>query len=136
MEESTLKALKGSIRKWWHIAYSDGQDGGVMNCALCLEFYNFPIDCYSCPVQEATGYPFCENSPYSEWDAFSHEERSWYKEDGTYHYPSAVKEFPKERQEKAKKLAIAELDFLVSLLPPGESWEDPEGWVWYSDRRE
>jgi hypothetical protein len=38
MDNQTLAALKGSIRKWENIAAGTGVDKGVFNCPLCKLF--------------------------------------------------------------------------------------------------
>lgn len=92
MTKKTLKALRGSIQKWEKIVEGTGVDQGVYNCPLCQLFYR--LDCKGCPVFERTGYPFCDKTPYREWE-----------DDCT---------------PELKKLAQAEVDFLKSLLPKEE----------------
>jgi hypothetical protein len=38
MDEKTLEALKGSIRKWEAIVDGTGEDDGADNCPLCHMF--------------------------------------------------------------------------------------------------
>lgn len=39
MNSRTLKALKGSIRKWERICNGTGEDRGPRNCPLCELFF-------------------------------------------------------------------------------------------------
>ncbi len=100
MDRATLKALNGSIAKWRRIAAGKGVDKGTTNCPLCQEFYNFQTNCKGCPVSTRTGLGFCGGSPYTTWTTT--EASDW--------------ERPAKTAEE-KKLAQAELDFLISLRP-------------------
>ena len=101
MNAQTLKALKGSIRKWEEIVAGTGKDMGIYNCPLCVLFFERDKDyskrCIGCPVRKATGEPDCSGSPYDNWD-YSNE----------LYIPE---------NEEATAAAQAELDFLKSLLP-------------------
>lgn len=96
MDTRTLKALKGSIRKWEQIRDGLIQDEGVRNCPLCKLFHH--IDCLGCPVQQRTGHMRCAGSPYEDF--------SYDIDDNGFGDPDII-----------KTLAQAELDFLISLLP-------------------
>lgn len=98
MDKCTLTALKGSIRKWERIANGKGIDHGSDNCPLCKLFI---MDaCCGCPVRRRSGYGFCRNTPYDEWrDA----------------------DVNRAVTAEYRALAQAELDFLRSLLPEGET---------------
>jgi hypothetical protein len=111
MDAKTLEALKGSIAKWEAIVAGTGVDQGCDNCPLCLAFPGG--DCTNpeggkCPVAVSTGKNDCYGTPFydfckaAEWDEFL---------DG-----SVV-----GNSEAAHAAAQAELDFLKSLLPEGES---------------
>jgi hypothetical protein len=104
MDASTLEALKGSIRKWEKIVAGTGSNRGVANCPLCQKFYDLTgcrVTCSGCPVQKATGQHGCMGSPYEDYEVFE-------GEDGHHEW-------------EMKKLAVKELNFLQSLLPPGEA---------------
>lgn len=105
MDERTLTALQGSIAKWEAIAAGTGKDDGTANCPLCEEFYG--DDCVECPVKERTGQRACAGSPYDEWT----ESIGIFKVGGRADTPARV------------ALAIAEVDFLRSLLPSQQSAE-------------
>lgn len=98
MDAETLEALRGSIAKWEAIVAGTGKDDGIDNCALCSLFYT-PADptdfmnCTGCPVMKVTGSMYCDGSPYETYRRTS---------------PGSVDE---------RDAAIAELDFLKSLLP-------------------
>ena len=104
MNPETLKALRGSIRKWRAIVAGTGDDLGVHNCPLCQRFFGprslFPCELQAtgekCPVYERTGKCGCEGSPYDQWD-------------------EADIDTP-----ESEAAAKAELDFLISLLPKGK----------------
>jgi hypothetical protein len=92
MDEKTLEALKGSIRKWEKIRDGQMHDEGARNCPLCQLFnnaHNRFKDCEGCPVKQRTGFQFCKNTPYV--DIYNNGEFG--------------------------DLIQAEIDFLVSLLP-------------------
>lgn len=98
MNKQTLKALKGSIKKWELIVAGEGKDLGAENCPLCQLF--IVRGCKGCPVMEKTGYAECKGSPYDEWIK------------GTKFKNGRRADTPEK-----KKLARAELKFLKSLLP-------------------
>ena len=96
MKSATLKALKGSIAKWEGILAEEIYDDGSDNCPLCNLFLD--SNCAGCPVRNKTGDYGCEGSPYVEWR----------KSDGNGDTASTP---------KLKKIALAEINFLNSLLP-------------------
>ena len=115
MDEQTLKALRGSIRKWERVAKGEIRDKGPQNCPLCKLFNNNDIegedcvgwgvvikastkDCVGCPVMAATGLRYCMGTPY---EAFL-----------DYGHVGLLVRTP-----EARKLAEAEVEFLRSLLP-------------------
>lgn len=73
MSEETKNALLECIDKYEHAArIGELPDLGPHNCALC-QLFNLSLRgyegveqaiCEGCPVQEATGQPFCINTPY------------------------------------------------------------------------
>jgi len=65
MDARTLKALNGSIRKWWLIAEGRGVDLGIANCHLCKLFYG--VFCHGCPVEKESHEDGCEGTPYVAW---------------------------------------------------------------------
>ena len=93
MKKKTLKALKGSIKKWEKIVAGTGTDEGLDNCPLCKVFYA-DFTCQDCPVYKKTGQILCAGSPYTEY-------AKWEMVDDA----------------KAMKYAKEELKFLRSLLP-------------------
>lgn len=94
MNARTLKALRGSIRKWQKIVDGTGVDKGCRNCPLCALFYkNY---CVGCPVFIKSEMEHCENTPYPLFTA-----------------ACTAKE--------ESKFARAELNFLKSLLPKGKN---------------
>lgn len=100
MNKYTLKALKGSIKKWEKIVAGKGDDMGWFNCPLCLKFSeNF---CKGCPVSDKTGVVNCRETPYGKWV------RSFGKR---IVYPLGA------NTPKRVELAKEELEFLKSLLP-------------------
>ena len=107
MKPETLKALRGSIAKWDAIVDSaDEFDNGSINCPLCDLFLG-EGDCLGCPVSEFTGSSGCSLTPYQTWASHLAVDHG-------------LEEHPLHRVEgcaKCLKLAKAERDFLVSLLP-------------------
>lgn len=108
MDAKTLKALKGSIRKWEAIVAGTGADKGGKNCPLCKLFATGVSigKCKGCPVRQKTGFEECRDTPYYDFameSTFRAEDRG------------RVADTP-----EAKAAAQAELDFLRSLLPPAE----------------
>jgi hypothetical protein len=98
MDAETLEALRGSIAKWHAIAFEGGEDNGYKNCPLCEKFMNDESRfCDGCPVATATGERGCRNTPYDAWSRAD--------DTGFADTPEKV------------ALAVAELDFLKSLLP-------------------
>lgn len=91
MNAETLTALRGSIAKWRAIVAGTGINRGPSDCPLCKLFF-FVRRCVGCPVFERTGETGCGGTPYSD-----------YEKNGEL------------------EVAKAELDFLISLLPEGES---------------
>ena len=102
MDERTLEALKGSIRKWEMIVQGTGIDKGTANCPLCRLF--FEAGCKGCPVEKRMGISGCVDSPYDDWDVH----QCWHEELCLPYSLHCV---------KCQRLAIKELEFLVSLLP-------------------
>lgn len=97
MDTKTLEALRGSIRKWEKIVDGTEMDRGLDNCPLCRIFHGvFRTDdkygCFGCPVAEAVYDTCCEGTPYNDYN-----------------------------RTPTKENAQRELDFLISLLPPGVS---------------
>ena len=100
MDEKTLTALQGSIKKWEKIVSGKGVDRGTENCPLCAVFLP---RCDGCPVKERTGRGFCYGSPY---DDFSNTFSDTWGES-----------IHKADTPKRKRAALKELKFLKSLLP-------------------
>jgi hypothetical protein len=65
MNRLTLKALRGSIKKWELIVAGEGVDNGVDNCPLCALF--FDGGCNGCPVSEKAADDNCSSTPYIDW---------------------------------------------------------------------
>ncbi len=107
MDKRTLKALKGSIRKWEKIVNGTGVDLADKNCPLCSLFFRFPEGCSGCPVVERTGFNLCSLTPYDKW-LVHHEIR---------HNGSEVL---KVECDTCRRIAERELKFLKSLLPKME----------------
>lgn len=63
MKPATLKALRGSIKKWQGIRAGTMEDLGADNCPLCKLFLSREY-CSGCPVAGKTGQDSCNGSPY------------------------------------------------------------------------
>jgi hypothetical protein len=105
MDDETLAALKGSIAKWEAIVDGTGVDDGPDNCPLCEIFY--AKECIGCPVALKSGYPGCSNTPY---------EDQWGQV-----FSDCFTNIYRANTPERKVAAQAELHFLISLLPPGET---------------
>ena len=106
MNKKTLKALRGSIKKWEGIVNNVGVDKGVTNCSLCTLFFDFGKDCCArCPVSIGD-FVGCDGTPYEEWREHHldkhHSTRLEYKNECSI----------------CTEIAQKEVDFLISLLPP------------------
>jgi hypothetical protein len=107
MNAKTLRALKGSIKKWEKIAAGKGVDEGPDNCPLCKLFWSENFDCKGCPVSARAGMGGCRGTPYDEW-ALAVE----FKDDLKADTP------------RLKAIARKELRFLRSLLPKATGREN------------
>ena len=109
MDAKTLEALRGSIRKWELIELQGGQDEGGLNCPLCARF--LWKGCWGCPVNDFTktkeNGKMCETTPFREW--YNHHE------DANHRYSKRVCQCA-----ECVRLARAEKEFLIGLLPEGE----------------
>ena len=103
MDKETLKALKGSIRKWEKIVDGVGVDLGSENCPLCYLYLDSKLDCKGCPVGK-----HCLDTVFGDW--VLHHVRK--------HPNKPLQIIGKCRT--CKKLARKELEFLQSLLPKEE----------------
>lgn len=113
MTPVAFEALKGSIAKWEAITAGTEDDLGQLNCPLCKIFFHptrYYVSCDGCPVREATGKHSCDDTPYRAWVKFI-ANREGYDRDAKWRVTDA----------ESRSYAQAELDFLKSLLPPGES---------------
>ncbi len=118
MDEVTLTALKGSIRKWTQILAERLVDRGTENCALCQIFHSEGVNgvkdlkCKGCPVQARIGFSFCTGTPYGDWALVAMDRGRR----GFIRRRIPPKGYP--GRGASIKAAQAELDFLRSLLPP------------------
>lgn len=115
MSPATLKALRGSIKKWERIATGKGIDKGGENCPLCQLFILPNDSCAGCPIATRTKQSDCHGTPYMEW----HDVNPWPEDAG------GRKATTKAHRAAAQK----ELDFLKSLLPEAQTalQETPRG---------
>ncbi len=117
MDTETLKALKGSIKKWEDIAYNGGKDKGAVNCPLCVMFnhYNEEYDdwCVGCPVSEFAQEMACANTPYEDW--FDHQCDAHIDDDPEYMDGAYGCECS-----ECTRIAIRMIKFLTLLLPKEE----------------
>lgn len=105
MTKKTLKALKGSIVKWKKIVAGKGLDLLTYNCPLCKLFYSNK-HCSACPVVDEVGAHWCEKTPHTAWVDHRYD----------FHPDKKTLRVFKGCPD-CKRLAQAELDFLISLLP-------------------
>lgn len=101
MDAVTLKALKGSIKKWELIVAGKGADDGVANCPLCVEFLSGRGSCDECPVGEG-----CCGTPYDAWSEVHYARK--------HPLPFLIND------DDSAIAAVLELEYLRSLLPEGK----------------
>lgn len=113
MDERTLTALQGSIKKWEEIVSGAVIDKGTENCPLCREFVNKEDPdkdngegCYGCPVAAEMEESGCGGTPYDKWSSYMGENLKYVGSPDRMVF-----------DDRSKQLAQAELDFLKSLLP-------------------
>lgn len=105
MKPQTLKALRGSIKKWEDIVNGTGIDKYADNCPLCARFH--PMECVrpdgeECPVA-AAGHWYCSRTPYADWCE-----------------SITGRSSRKAKDDESVMCAVLELEFLKSLLPRRE----------------
>ena len=109
MDDETLKALVGSIKKWTAIARGEGVDRGAQNCPLCRKFRDG--FCWGCPVAKAA-CAACIGSPYVGW--LQHQTTE-------HHVPYG--QLRRSVCPKCREAALREVWYLCTLLP-GEEVDD------------
>lgn len=119
MAPETLAALRASIKHW-----EQNRDvrepifAGIQakDCPLCdvfLDRHRFKAEsfvrdyCGACPIAKKTGQPGCEGTP---WMATRQALSTWSCNPGNAFY-----------RHRWRVVAQREVDFLISLLPEGES---------------
>lgn len=127
LKQTTIKALRQSIRKWALISVGLGVDDCADNCSLC-QLYNYHCAYPNagsfffryCPVWDKVGERSCRDTPWVPW--FEHQTRAH----------SRVKYIDNYKAEcgECRTLANKELLFLQSLLE--EHLKDPA--VAYSEK--
>ena len=120
MDERTYNALQGSIKKWEAIRDGHCDDEGTASCPLCQKFFD-RTNCTDCPVKGKTGKPCCYGTPY--WDYREFQEEYEHNMDDRLSMAT-----DSEIIEKRRRLAQAEVDFLISLLPEGDEEVDNVEW--------
>lgn len=113
MTPDTLIALRLSIKKWDRISRGVDIDMGSDNCALCHAFAR--LSCQGCPVEDATKAG-CDVGPYDDWLVAR---RRLYHEGHIGRIGPLVPDDPAHAP--AIAAAVAMRDFLVALIPPGET---------------
>lgn len=116
MAAGTLRALKASIKHWKENAAAKTPrevETGPSDCALCDMFQSKTFTpCVGCPVKERTGEPFCEKSP---WERANAAFGAW-----------CVAPDDSGAEDMFRAAAFAEVDFLESLVPPGQRDDEPQ----------
>lgn len=101
MKKRDIKAIKECLTTRWIPAMLNPQGSMPIfspSCQLCDIYAGDPRFCEGCPVEEETRLTECEGTPYYKWlQALSGEEQ--------------------------RDAAEQEVDFLLSLLPKGETVE-------------
>ena len=116
MDADTLAALRASIAKWRaNVIAGRPQAARIQasDCPLCKIYLRGdlrpPGYCTECPVRQRTGHDGCEQTP---WMEARRALTDWINLNCDY------------AREDWRRAAQREVDFLISLLPPGVS---PEG---------
>lgn len=112
MDDRTLTALKKSIEHWRENVNAENFcDISIDsdNCALCQEFALKTKSCDGCPVHESSG-DGCETTPWRKVADLYYE----------WEYRLDRGRATEEAELGWKKVAQAELDFLIGFLPEGE----------------
>jgi hypothetical protein len=73
--QAVLGILDESVGKWDKILEGEGEDNGVANCPLCIQFTiqhyargaQRQYSCKYCPVKIKTGRQWCGGTPYKDW---------------------------------------------------------------------
>lgn len=115
MSQATLKALKGSIRKWELIVAGEIADEGEDNCPLCKRFTTGRCtqvssvtgeDMETCPVAEAVDDISCRGTPFID---FREAINDRFNKDPTTHYTD------KASDDETVMCAVLELEFLKAF---------------------
>lgn len=117
MEQTTINAIIGSIKKWDCIAQGVGVDKGTINCPLCKMFFyktTLTIRCRKCPVAAKVNVNGCSFTPYSDSRlTIDTTLPDWIKaEAGNYGYIN-----------KTIDCVEKEIEFLISLLPDEQKYK-------------
>lgn len=116
MDAKTLAALKARIEKWRaNTKVENFNDAKIFGdtCPLCAIYWDNKDEdekCAGCPVSEKAGDIGCYNSPWH--DAYRHYDL-WADQERFETRGTAARDF--------RAAAQVEVDFLISLLPEGET---------------
>jgi hypothetical protein len=110
-------ALRRTIEnKWEKIVDCEESDRGMANCELC-QLFNHKHLCRGCPVARHTGEDSCYDTPY-------HDFRIYVSRAEPAHLISS--DGYRVFDQKSYNFALAELEFLKSLLPDKTDTTDTE----------
>ena len=103
--ERQIKALEGSIEKWWCIVHDGAEDDGPNDCPCCKEFRTRDdetelINCDNCPVFEDTKQTGCGGTPYWDYEV---------------HGVGCDEHWGGEQCDECTSIAQLELDYLTAL---------------------
>ena len=59
------EAKEKSIAKWSLILKGYSPDDDIETCGFCNLYID--LDCEGCPISEATGCKYCEETPFTSW---------------------------------------------------------------------
>lgn len=111
MNKETLAALDASIKHWEENVALPMAETSVAaeKCALCELFFQRGMDdtCQGCPIFEASGSTYCEDTPY-------HEAAEW-----RYLWRHDPRANNATREKRFREAALAELSFLKAIRPIG-----------------
>jgi len=117
--DKDINLVRGSIRKWSLIVHLQGEDQGLLNCPLCLN-YGGENMCGGCPVGIAVNSSGCDETPYEDWH-FHH--RHFHFSD-IKHDESLKMDITRIVCSDCREIAQEELMFLQSVLEILKSLRD------------
>ncbi len=105
-KDQGLGLIRGSIEKWFRIAFQGGKDEGRSNCPLCEHYTEGECRSASsevCPVEKHTGLLGCHGTPLTNWAKHQGAEHHNYSSGLSVQCPICL------------QIAIEEIEFLCKV---------------------